>query len=176
MSTPGPGGSNVTTCGAASPGSAPTQRVTTCACGELSTSSCGSRPAATISWASESSRVSCCAAGSGSGAAGAPSQYARLSPSQHSVAAARVITAETNVADPTPPGEAARPATALSAARTAAEDASVRSVPSCAAVRSTSAAACAAASDASAGRSDVDTPSQTTATRTGPSVPGTTAS
>ena len=84
----------------------------------------------TISWASESSRVSCCAAGSGSGVAGAPNQYARLSPSQHSVAAELVIAADTNVADPTPPGEAARSATALSAARTAAEDASVRSVPS----------------------------------------------
>ena len=75
---------------------------------------------------------------SGAEVAGPPSQYARLSPSQHRVAAELVITAETNVADPTPPGDSARLATALSAARTAAEDASVRSVPSCAAVRSTS--------------------------------------
>ena len=107
---------------------------------------------------------------------GAPSQYARLSPSQQSVAAELVITAETNVADPTPPGDSARLATASTADRTAAEDASVRSVPSCAAVRSTSAAAWAAASEASAGRMEVDTPSQTTATRTGPSAAGTTAS
>ena len=215
MSTPGPGGSKVTTCGVASPGSAPTQRVTTCACGELSASSSGSSPAATISSASESSRVSRCAvsaagvpgagdsgagdsgargpgagapgagdSGAGdpgagdpvTGAAGAASQYARLSPSQQSVAAEPVITAETNVADPIPPGDLARPATAASADRTAAEDASVRSVPSCAAVRSTSAAAWAAASEASAGRMEVDTPSQTTATRTGPSAAGTTAS
>src|ERR1700734_1379480 len=137
MSTPGPGGSNVTTCGVASPGSAPTQRVTTCACGEVSASSSGSSPAATISSASESSRVSRCAvsgagdpaagdpgtadsrggdsgtgepgtAASGAGVTGAPSQYARLSPSQQSVAAELVITAETNVADPTPPGVWAR--------------------------------------------------------------------
>ena len=87
-----------------------------------------------------------------------------------------MITADTNVAEPTPPGEPARLATAFSAARTAAEEASVRLVPSCAAVRSTSADACAAASEASAGRLEVDTPSQTTATRTGPSAAGTTAS
>ena len=77
-----------------------------------------------------------------------------------------------NVADPTSPGESARPDTASTADRTASADASLRSVPASAAERSTRAAAWAAASDASWGRAEVDTPSQTTATRTGPPAAG----
>jgi hypothetical protein len=74
----------------------------TCACGEAIASSMEARPAATMSSASESSLVTRCEpavmsrVSFGPVATGASaSQYARLSPSQHTVIFSRLTTTDT---------------------------------------------------------------------------------
>jgi hypothetical protein len=75
----------------------------TCACGDAIASSMDARPAATISSASESSRVirldpalmSMVSLGPPGSSGSAASQYARLSPSQQTVICSLVTTADT---------------------------------------------------------------------------------
>src|SRR6202453_5190516 len=118
-------------------------------------------PLATSSSASESSAVRRL------GWESVASQYARLSPSQHTVTAPPLIVADIYVAD----GACAddpRLVRARWAWRTAARDASAGSSPRRIDVSSIRTAACVPASDASSDLGEVDTPSQTTATATGP--------